>query len=468
MLMEQEIFQLKHNPLVGLNWWWRGSISVLLITSTMWLWSPLSVSAQSECAVSQIAILPGPWENSGTKISLTAQVQDSDSILCPADQTIRLLFEGSVSGQFLNQGGTAGPQAWISTNQANRNFYYESSTLATDSVTVRAGYGSAGDWTESWSKTEAIADLLQVSDNEDEADDEEDEDGDNEDNPVSNSSSAHSSPSRLSTVSPIAKLEIEAGRDRLVLTGSQIKFRGEIVKENNLLKQPTFVWALGDGRSAKGVTVEHTYIFPGTYQVILNAKSGVVEAVDRLTVVVVEPELELNFKRTEGVIDIVNKGSHEANIGGWRLVQGDNSFSFPVDTIIAAANLITLNYQIIGWDLSPTLEVGLLNDGAEISPVLKVEFGQEVNQLEAIATLEKAKLQLLALSSGVATSTLLVPVNRFTQELVEPLGNTDNESRETTATRASPRVLVLRPPQNHLANLLSLPKKSLSWLGDLW
>lgn len=436
---------------------------VLLLVIITTLLGPYLAVAQSGCTVSKIALLPGPWTNSTTQTSLTVQTQDDGGALCVADQTIRLSFESSGSGQFTNQAGTSLPQAWISTNQANRNFYYVSNTLAADSVTIKAGYGSAADWVETWSVTVPVAELLNVDE-----ETEENEVNDSDDNTNATGESSHSSPSRLSTSEPTAKLEIEAGRDRLVLVGSPVKFKAEIIKENSLAKSPNFSWTFGDGLSTRGIEVDHEFIFPGVHQVILNAKAGQVEAVDRLVVRVVEPQLEFVASSSNEVIGIKNSSEYESNIGNWRLVQGGYNFTFPVDTIVAAGQVINLNSTIMGWVPVGVTGLELVNEAG--NRVVPVEVDQSIDQPELATVLEQAKNQVMALMSkplGLASvSPSLKNLATSSTKKIDPV--VIKEEPVDSLVSASTSVIVLRPPQNHLANLLSLPQKSLSWFGDLW
>ena len=113
--------------------------------------------------------------------------------------------------------------------------------------------------------------------------------------------------------------------------------------------------AFGDGGTALGNTVSHAYRFPGEYVVVLNANASDGEAVSRLNVKVITPELSV-AKVAEG-IQVSNNSKYEVNLGGWIISSDKSKFIIPSDTIILSGKTITFPNEVTGIsDESVTLK----------------------------------------------------------------------------------------------------------------
>lgn len=182
--------------------------------------------------------------------------------------------------------------------------------------------------------------------------------------------STHSDEEDLSNYSEKDELEISAGRERMALVGSPIKFEAKY----NLTKNqctPIFNWSYGDGFSGSGKEVSHTYKFPGEYQVVLNSVCGDYSAVSRTVVKVILPNIKITRLDT-GDLEILNKGENEINIGNYKIIGTPNIFNFAEDTIITSKNKIIISKNDLGFVSSTSNVIHLLNpSGGEVAYFLE-------------------------------------------------------------------------------------------------
>lgn len=304
------------------------------------------LAQDSSCTVAGIAILPGNWENSGTKISLKVQSQDSSGSSCNTNETIYLTFPNSRADQITGESGGK-LQAWISATKANRYFYYHSDSLNTDQITVIATTNSD----KSWQATVAIADII-TGNNATSDDDLNQVKTENSDDYL-----VLSTQTEEKTFSAKSNWRIGAGSDRLVLVGSRVNFKVEDNAGDN--QRTIYSWSFGDGAAKRGAVAGHTYNYPGVYQVVVTAKDSLGrEAAARLKVKVIAPTVAVGFVGQTGSVKVSNKNGEEINLGQFRLVASDQpAFIFPPDTIIGIGQTIIVDQSISGLEFSPTLSL---------------------------------------------------------------------------------------------------------------
>ena len=163
-------------------------------------------------------------------------------------------------------------------------------------------------------------------------------------------------------------LKISAGRERLATVRTPILF----VASQNKKGQSTnsFTWSFGDGTSASGQKVYHTYQFPGRYNVVLNGSIDKdEEAVARTIVVVTEPKIKITaIDLNSGFIEITNDSDKEQNLNGWILKSEVQKYVFPVDTIVSPKSSIKIPLGIIGFSEKNIKEINLsYPDGGVVS-----------------------------------------------------------------------------------------------------
>lgn len=148
------------------------------------------------------------------------------------------------------------------------------------------------------------------------------------------------------------KVSAEAGpQTRVVLAGAPIIFEGKISGLESSSGGVTHTtWSFGDGASAEGESVSHTYYYPGEYTAVLDVVSGSLKATDKMLVRVVLPNLSLSTggDTTRSFFTIENRGGDELDISSWQAVGDEKTFTFPKNTILGARKSATFASEVTG------------------------------------------------------------------------------------------------------------------------
>lgn len=200
-----------------------------------------------------------------------------------------------------------------------------------------------------------------------------------------------------------AKFSVNIGRDRLGYIGVPLVFKAVANTDD---PNASYFWTLGDGTGEDGRDVVHTYLYAGTYTIVLNAELLDNHAVSRANVTIIRPEISVTYAGPEYAA-VTNNSKYEINLFGWRLEWNKHVFVFPQDTIIGAGN--TVNFSSLVTKLYPNTlaEVALLRDTEDlpaVAPVRDVPFDTEKQkQIDALTLqlshAEKQLADLLAASS---------------------------------------------------------------------
>lgn len=354
-----------------------------------------SFAAASHCTVSQIAVIAGSWENTSTKTSLTLQAQDGSGVSCHTAQTLRFSLTSSVSGSFTGQSGNA-LQLFISTNTANRNFYYDGHPVDNNYIlTAKAGYGAADSWTELFSTTYNGGGSSDSSSSTATTSEE------TQSVAVSSSSdsgsSVHYNATSMSNKKPEMASSISAGRDRLGSVASPLEFRAET--NFQYTKSSIFKWNFGDGSEGAGPVLSHAYEYPGEYVVVLNVSLPEGQAVSRVNVKVIEPNIVVTTATPER-IEVRNNSKYEVSLFGRVLAVGDKSFAFPQDTIIKPGQSISFSSKITG--LLPAAISDTLVFAVGVTENAKLSTEIEKRKKELVASIQN---QIVSLERQIASKT---------------------------------------------------------------
>jgi hypothetical protein len=156
--------------------------------------------------------------------------------------------------------------------------------------------------------------------------------------------SAHSGTEDLNNYDEKNSFQVTAGRERMALVGSILEFDAKYTLSQKDQCMPFFTWSFGDGLEAAGKKVEHTYKFPGEYNVILNANCADSNSVSRTKVKMISPDISI-ATTINGDIEIINNSRSEINIGDWVIKGGQKDFVLARDTMISANNKIILSNE---------------------------------------------------------------------------------------------------------------------------
>ncbi len=362
----------------------------------------------AHAAVSQLVFSTNPQTVAPGAISDKLTVSSGEA---PGETSDLTLNSSSASGEFVNESGEPVRPTWNS-NWANRTFYYRDTTAGTYTITatlttrvsqqswsatqtITVGAGSSGDGNENDDNDTTTTTTTQNNSN-------------SSDSSGDSASSAHASPTPISQTAPSEPFKIGAGRSRLASIHSPVIF--QIESTGATAGSVRYQWSFGDGGSAVGDKVSHTYLFPGEYNVVVNALGrDQVEAVTRTTVSVVDQTPTLGQVSADRV-EIVNKSTRELNLGGWQIAQGGRSFVFPPDTIIATGKRLIVPAVLLGFSPNPSSSITLFFPDQTVA--LSSQSLEALNQ--SVVELS-GKLAMLKTKTKIKTITpTLVPVPRPT------------------------------------------------------
>lgn len=201
-------------------------------------------------------------------------------------------------------------------------------------------------------------------------------------------------------------LEISAGRDRLATVRTPMLFSAS---QNKRGKINYFNWSFGDGTSALGTDVYHSYQFPGTYNVILNGKIDNKEsAVSRIKVVVAETKIKItDIDMTLGYVEISNSGDKEQNLNSWILSSDGKKYAFPVDTVISSKSSIKIPLAAIGFNNGNVKEITLSYPDGGVASGASLQEGvdrQKIAELKKQLVKVRRQIENNSVESSLSSS----------------------------------------------------------------
>lgn len=156
----------------------------------------------------------------------------------------------------------------------------------------------------------------------------------NENNNIS-TNSTHSGVQDLTTYKKNSDIDIGIARERYVTIHTPIEFRLD-TNDNDI----EVYWSYGDGGRGSGIEDEHTYMYPGEYNVVVRGEKGNELVTTRSKVYVREPDISIKLITSGKHVDIllVNDSDFEVNLGGFYFILENefkkDKFRIPKDTII--------------------------------------------------------------------------------------------------------------------------------------
>lgn len=393
---------------------------------------------------------------------ITVQSQNSSGSQQPVLETFDLTFTTtSATGQFLNSSGN--PVAtYMSKNTSNRTFYYKDSSEGDFVILVTA---TGRDSKKTFSATQHIfvgntfQNTSGSSSTTDTKNNQSNSSVQTHSVSVSDLSSAHSSPAPISTSKDGIDFEISAGRDRLVTVGNKVEFRVVLLKSQNISVPNTYYeWSFGDGTTAMGDSVSHAYKFEGEYVVVVNAFSSDKQAVSRIKVVVISPEISL--AKVPGGLEVWNKSKSEINLEGWALSIPSKNFTFPKDTLIPSGKKVIFADEV----------TGIYNDSTKLS-------NQEGKIFALIENIQPVLTKVESVETESSQSAYVPKVNTIndTSDKIKVVGNGLNEiSTPETETKKQDestnvaQVFVAEKKTGFISSVFSWPIKGFDFIRKLF
>ncbi|MEK7136398.1 MAG: PKD domain-containing protein [Patescibacteria group bacterium] len=295
----------------------------------------------------------------------------------------------------------------------------------------------------------------------------------NEGSTTDSTISAHNDPNPAQKSGQSSNLKISAGRARLTSVHAPLLFEAG-VGEGKIGGRTRYVWAFGDGTSARGSKARHAYRYPGDYVVILTASDGIYRAVARTTVRVTNLDVEIVVDKN--VLTLKNTGSYELNIGGFKLTEGEQVFVFAPDTIILSKQNLVLDKKISGLNFSTSRNLSLISPTDEVVNKIgghKLAFTANQIELEKVAK-EARDIEDLIIQQTASVTSLPDISTKDDTKSVSQSKRVDDRSSESNKTKVKKgaenqsKVIVLKPRPSLLARLSTLSQKSLAFIGNIF
>lgn len=196
--------------------------------------------------------------------------------------------------------------------------------------------------------------------------------------------STTSYPSGLVSVGDDSAFKVGAGRDRLVTVHSPVLFSAlssGSAADRNI--QTTYEWSFGDGVQAYGKSVEHAYMYPGQYNVVLvagNIQGTRVTSRAKIFVRQGSVSISGNLIGQNGYVTLSNLSKEEINIGGWGIGVFDGHIhtntTVPTDTILSPQNTLRFSYA---WPDTNPADVHAMKKGIGQGATDTVSIPQEID-----------------------------------------------------------------------------------------
>ena len=179
---------------------------------------------------------------------------------------------------------------------------------------------------------------------------------------------------------------VDFGKDRKVIAGADVLFKAVAVGlEKEPLKNARYVWSMGDGSKKEGESVLYTYKYPGQYVVFLTVTSGIYSATDRIIVEAMPADViisQVNF--ADGFLELYNRSNYELDLSWWILKSGNQTFSFPENTIILSKNKLKFSLQVTGLSLNNQNQIELLYPNNSLAHLYLSDF-KEISVKQVVA-----------------------------------------------------------------------------------
>ena len=218
--------------------------------------------------------------------------------------------------------------------------------------------------------------------------------------------SAHSGEEDLSNYNEKTTFEATAGRERMALVGSPIEFDAKYSLLQKDQCTPIFRWSFGDGFESIDKKVDHTYKYPGEYQIVLNGTCGDYSSISRTKTTVMSPSVSISSVSDDSV-EIKNNGKTEINIGNWKINGGSKDFIFSRDTIISPNNKIVLSKEDVDVNASTT-KISLYNPSGREVTYLIIENITEQNPIALKTKTDESFLSATSTQMSVADAEILL------------------------------------------------------------
>lgn len=169
-----------------------------------------------------------------------------------------------------------------------------------------------------------------------------------------------------------------AGENKLGIAGADIEFKAKAYGEKDELissDKLRFIWNFGDGFSKEGVVVKHSFVFPGTYIVMLDASKNDESSSDKILVKVIPNNIIISeVSPYDSWIEIYNGSVETLDISYWKIEHNGNIFVFPKNSFIKEKTYLTIPNSVSNIKLEKNGEVKFLYPNSVVAQ--KFSYGE--------------------------------------------------------------------------------------------
>jgi hypothetical protein len=191
------------------------------------------------------------------------------------------------------------------------------------------------------------------------------DDNDNEDDDSSTSEDSD----------PVLKTSLDL--PSVVFAGQPVTFDANVSYGGRTYYSGRYFWNFGDGTSINKINnfekLQHTYLYPGEYNVILEyyrSKNGfdIPDSVKQTTIKVIPLTVSISRvgNTSDFFVELKNNSNNKVDISGWYLKSGGKTFFFPENTILLANGTLILSGRVSGLVFSDQYNLKLMKKDGEV------------------------------------------------------------------------------------------------------
>ncbi len=203
----------------------------------------------------------------------------------------------------------------------------------------------------------------------------------------------------------------------IVTVGAGSFFTGTaLTAKGALVPNARYIWNFGDGATAEGQNVFHTYPYPGTYAVVLTVAADTASGIAQQRVQAVPAQVGM-LVEPDGSLVLSNQSSQDLNVGLWSVSSASSTFVIPKDTILLGTQSVHFSVVVLGMRVGADALLRYPNNmlaasaASDVSPaVARAAAGAGVVSSNAAGTLvssnplaSRAPVRVVSASTPVAS-----------------------------------------------------------------